>query len=105
MVGTAGGSLYEVAVEERDKKEKVVRQLYDRSDQREPFSAVEMEVSGTGSSLRYLILAATPTRLYVFNGGGSLEITFGRPPKITELPSGRQSRSASRTQTSSHPLP
>ena len=78
--------------------------------------AAQMEVSGTGtgSGLRFLVLAATPTRLYLFTGITSLEATFGaytgtgtvngRPPKITELPSTLKSRCPKPTPDTRHPM-
>ncbi|KAL3688498.1 hypothetical protein R1sor_014807 [Riccia sorocarpa] len=90
VLGTTTGQLFEMSVEEKDKKEKYVNKLFELSEMPEPFVGVQMETVGTGASTRYLVVAATPSRLYVFVGSGSLEATFqayeNQVIRFTELP-------------------
>lgn len=90
IVGTTSGQLYETAVEEKDKKEKFCKLLFELSEVPEPFIGVQMEVVNLGSTTRYFVMAATPSRLYIFQGTGSLEAVFKAysegPPHFTELP-------------------
>ncbi|KAL0341501.1 UNVERIFIED_CONTAM: Vacuolar sorting protein 18 [Sesamum calycinum] len=66
ILGTDNGQLYEVAVEEKEKKE------------------------STNNGTRYYVMAVTPTRLYSFTGVGSLESVFAsyaeRAVHFMELP-------------------
>eukprot|EP00850_Spirogloea_muscicola_P002070 SM000008S22159 [mRNA] locus=s8:142254:150448:+ [translate_table: standard] len=92
VAATEEGQLLELLIEEREKREKYVRLLYEPAgENREPFSDVQMETTGTAPSLRYFVMAVTPTRLYVFTGVGTLEAVFTpystQLPRYTELPS------------------
>ncbi|KAK3283679.1 hypothetical protein CYMTET_8639 [Cymbomonas tetramitiformis] len=92
VIGTRSGSLYEVEVAEKEKKEKVFKQLYDGGDGREPVEALQMEVMGTSTQgTRYFLLAVTATRCFVFSGVGNLEAMFvshgaGGFSPLVELP-------------------
>ncbi|OAE21445.1 hypothetical protein AXG93_3506s1190 [Marchantia polymorpha subsp. ruderalis] len=90
VLGTTTGQLFEMSVEEKDKKEKYVNKLFEITEMPEPFIGVQMETVGTGASTRYLVLAATASRLYTFVGTGSLEATFqayeNQVIRFTELP-------------------
>eukprot|EP00850_Spirogloea_muscicola_P007111 SM000035S13091 [mRNA] locus=s35:311242:319427:- [translate_table: standard] len=75
VAATEEGQLLELLIEEREKREKYVRLLYEPAgENREPFSDVQMETTGTAPNLRYFVMAVTPTRLYVFTGVGTLEV-------------------------------
>lgn len=89
-IGTTGGQLYETSLEEKEKKEKPLKLLYDLSELNEPIVGLQMETSSVGPQVRYFLMAITPTRLYSFTGLGSLEATFSayvdREVRFTELP-------------------
>ncbi|CAN6443641.1 unnamed protein product [Victoria cruziana] len=78
ILGTDGGQIYEVFVDEKEKKEKYLRLLYELSELQEPFMDLQMETTGTGNATRYYVMAVTPTRLYSFTGIGSLDVVFSR---------------------------
>nr|ATA62870.1 putative zinc ion binding protein [Hesperocyparis bakeri] len=90
IFGTMGGQLYEVVVEEKDKKEKHLKLLYELIELKEPFVSLQMETIATGGTTRYYVMASTPTRLYTFTGTGSLDAVFAayanRSMHFTELP-------------------
>ncbi|CAM6102948.1 unnamed protein product [Calypogeia fissa] len=90
IVGTTTGQLFELLVEEKDKREKYVNKLFELTERLEPFVGVQMETVGAGPSVRHLVMAATPSRLYVFVGNGSLELVFqeysDQVARFTELP-------------------
>eukprot|EP01018_Ginkgo_biloba_P010354 Gb_14455 [translate_table: standard] len=90
VLGTMGGELYEIVIEEKDKKEKHLKLLYELTELKEPFVGLQMETSGTGTATRYYLMAVTPTRLYAFTGTGSLDVVFStytdRVVHFTELP-------------------
>jgi hypothetical protein len=67
----------EIVLDEKDKKDAPVKQLYDLEDVPEPIKGLEHQcLSGDKS----LVLVATPTRLYVFMGGPTLEAVFASYP-------------------------
>jgi len=72
LVGTAHGVLAELLVEEKDKREKHFKHLYTLGGGQEPVNAVEVRTSGG----RTVVMAVTPTRLYLFAGDPSLETLF-----------------------------
>ncbi|KAH9310907.1 hypothetical protein KI387_025942, partial [Taxus chinensis] len=75
VFGTMGGQLYEVVIEEKDKKEKHLKLLFELTELKESFVSLQMETIAIGSTTRYYIMAATPTRLYTFTGTGSLDVS------------------------------
>ncbi|KAI5058038.1 hypothetical protein GOP47_0026208 [Adiantum capillus-veneris] len=89
-IGTSGGQLFETSLDEKEKKEKPLKLLYELRELNEPIIGVQMEASSVGQQVRYFLMAITPTRLYSFTGLGSLEATFAayadRPVRFTELP-------------------
>ncbi|KAI5068926.1 hypothetical protein GOP47_0015227 [Adiantum capillus-veneris] len=89
-IGTSGGQLFETSLDEKEKKEKPLKLLYELTELTEPIIGIQMETSSVGQQVRYFLMAITPTRLYSFTGLGSLEATFAayadRPVRLTELP-------------------
>jgi hypothetical protein len=79
ILGTTNGQLYETAIEEKDKKEKYVKLLFEITEAPEPFIGVQMETVTTGTAVRYFVMAATPSRLYIFQGTTSLEVNSCLP--------------------------
>ncbi|KAL6493527.1 Vacuolar protein sorting-associated protein 18 like protein [Orobanche gracilis] len=90
ILGTNSGQLHEVAVDEKDKKEKYIKFLFELSELLEAFTGLQMETTGTNNGTRYYVMAVTPTRLYSFTGSGSLESVFAsyaeRAVHFMELP-------------------
>ncbi|XP_042039227.1 vacuolar sorting protein 18-like isoform X1 [Salvia splendens] len=90
ILGTENGQLYEVSVEEKDKKEKYIKFLFELNELPEEFTGLQMETTGTNNGIRYYVMAVTPTRLYSFTGIGSLESVFAsyaeRAVHFMELP-------------------
>ncbi|XP_024543759.1 vacuolar protein sorting-associated protein 18 homolog isoform X2 [Selaginella moellendorffii] len=90
VLATASGQIYEMLVEEKDKKEKYVKVLFELTELKEAFTGLQIENISSSTTTRYFIMAVTPTKLYVFVGTGSLESLFssyaGRVVKFTELP-------------------
>lgn len=90
ILGTEGGQLYETLIEEKDKKEKHLKLLFELTELKEPFASLQMETIGTGTATRYYVMAVTTTRLYSFTGIGSLDALFAaysdRNVHFTELP-------------------
>ncbi|KAJ3688031.1 hypothetical protein LUZ61_017195 [Rhynchospora tenuis] len=78
ILGTQNGQLFEMAVDEAEKREKYVKQLFELTDPREPITGLEMETTSVGNSTRFYVMAVTATRLYSFTGIGSLESVFAR---------------------------
>ncbi|KAM1515110.1 hypothetical protein EV1_014124 [Malus domestica] len=76
ILGTDNGQLYEMAVDEKDKKEKYVKFLFELLELPEAFMSLQMEMATILSGTRYYVMAVTPTRLYSFTGIGSLETVF-----------------------------
>lgn len=90
VIGTTGGQLYEACVEEKEKKERPLKLLYELTELQEPIVGLQMEMGGTSPHMQYYLMAITPTRLYSFTGLVSLETVFSayvdRPVRFTELP-------------------
>uniref|UniRef100_A0A1D1YN30 Vacuolar protein sorting-associated protein 18 n=1 Tax=Anthurium amnicola TaxID=1678845 RepID=A0A1D1YN30_9ARAE len=90
ILGTDSGQLYEVAVDEKDKKEKYIKLLYELKELPEAIMGLQMETATVSSATRYYVMAVTPTRLYSFTGIGSLDIVFAsyaeRAVHFMELP-------------------
>ncbi|KAL3628860.1 Vacuolar protein sorting-associated protein 18 like protein [Castilleja foliolosa] len=76
ILGTDNGQLHEVYVDEKDKKEKYIKFLFELNELPEAFTGLQMETTGTNNGTRYYVMAVTPTRLYSFTGIGSLESVF-----------------------------
>ncbi|KAJ3693670.1 hypothetical protein LUZ60_009150 [Juncus effusus] len=78
VLGTENGQLFEMAVDEADKREKYVKQLFELTDPPEAITGLQMETTSVGNSVRFYVMAVTATRLYSFTGIGSLETVFAR---------------------------
>ncbi|CAM8951692.1 unnamed protein product [Rhodiola kirilowii] len=76
VLGTDNGQLYEIAVDEKDKKEKYIKFLFELTELPEAFMGLQMETTIVENGTRYYVMAVTPTRLYSFTGIGSLETVF-----------------------------
>ncbi|CAA7039144.1 unnamed protein product [Microthlaspi erraticum] len=90
ILGTHDGQLFEMAVEEKDKREKYIKFLFELEELPEAFMALQMEAASISSGMRYYVMAVTPTRLYSFTGIGTLESVFAsykeRAVHFMELP-------------------
>ncbi|THG19953.1 hypothetical protein TEA_021574 [Camellia sinensis var. sinensis] len=90
ILGTDNGQLHEIAVDEKDKKEKHVNFLFELKELPEAFMGLQMETASTSNGTKYYMMAVTPTRLYSFSGIGSLDTVFAsyvdRPVRFMELP-------------------
>ncbi|KAM0936066.1 putative transcription factor C2H2 family [Dioscorea sansibarensis] len=90
ILGTENGQMYEMAVDEVDKKEKYVKVLFELNELPEAITGLQMETAAVGNATRYYVMAVTPTRLYSFTGIGSLETVFAsysdRAVHFMELP-------------------
>ncbi|XP_077238877.1 zinc ion binding protein isoform X2 [Tasmannia lanceolata] len=90
ILGTDNGQLYEIAVDEKDKKEKYLKLLFELTELPEAFMGLQMETASIGDTSRYYVMAVTPTRLYSFTGIGLLETVFAsysdRVVHFMELP-------------------
>lgn len=90
IIGVDNGQLYEMAVDEKDKKEKYIKFLFEMIELPEAFMGLEMETANVSNGTRYYVMAITPTRLYSFTGIGSLETVFAsyvdRAVHFMELP-------------------
>ncbi|KAJ8763821.1 hypothetical protein K2173_003603 [Erythroxylum novogranatense] len=90
ILGTENGQLHEMAVDEKDKKEKYIKFLYDLKELPEAFMGLQMETANLSNGTRYYVMAVTPTRLYSFTGIRSLETVFAsyldRAVHFMELP-------------------
>ncbi|KAK6919503.1 Pep3/Vps18/deep orange [Dillenia turbinata] len=73
VLGTDNGQLHEIAVDEKDKKEKYIKFLFELTELPEAFMGLQMETATLSNGTRYYIMAVTPTRLYSFTGIGSLD--------------------------------
>nr|CAD1822911.1 unnamed protein product [Ananas comosus var. bracteatus] len=71
ILGTENGQIYETAVDEVEKREKYVKQLFELTELREAITGLQMETASVGNATRYYVMAVTPTRLYSFTGIGS----------------------------------
>ncbi|CAH8391561.1 unnamed protein product [Eruca vesicaria subsp. sativa] len=90
ILGTEDGQLFEMAVDEKDKREKYIKFLFELEELPEAFMALQMETANISSGMRYYVMAVTPTRLYSFTGIGTLESVFAsykeRAVHFMELP-------------------
>lgn len=90
ILGTNNGQLHELAVDEKDKREKYIKLLYELSELPEAFMGLQMETASISTGTRYYVMAVTPRRLYSFTGIGSLETVFlsyqDRAVRFMELP-------------------
>ncbi|XP_065874065.1 vacuolar sorting protein 18 [Euphorbia lathyris] len=90
ILGTDNGQLHEIAVDEKDKREKYIKLLYELTEIPGPFMGLQMETANLSNGTRYYVMAVTPTRLYSYTGIGSLESVFAsyanRQVHFMELP-------------------
>ncbi|KAI9383863.1 hypothetical protein POPTR_013G147600v4 [Populus trichocarpa] len=90
VIGTDNGQLFEMAVDEKDKREKYIKFLFELKELPEAFMALQMETASLSNVTRYYVMAVTPTRLYSFTGIGLLETVFAsyleRAVHFMELP-------------------
>ncbi|OWM78615.1 hypothetical protein CDL15_Pgr002786 [Punica granatum] len=78
ILGTDNGQLYEMAVDEKDKREKYIKFLFELTELPEAFMGLQVETASVATGTRYYLMAVTPTRLYSFTGIGSPEAVFAR---------------------------
>ncbi|XWS68577.1 hypothetical protein CRYUN_Cryun04dG0102200 [Craigia yunnanensis] len=90
ILGTDNGHLYEISVDEKDKREKYITPLFELAELPEAIMGLQMETAILSNGTRYYVMAVTPTRLYSFTGIGSLETVFAsyldRAVHFMELP-------------------
>ncbi|XP_012451770.1 vacuolar sorting protein 18 [Gossypium raimondii] len=90
ILGTENGQLYEIAVDEKDKREKYIKPLFELAELPEAIMGLQMETAIMSNGSRYYVMAVTPTRLYSFTGIGTLETVFAsylnRAVHFMELP-------------------
>ncbi|XWS54223.1 hypothetical protein CRYUN_Cryun10bG0071100 [Craigia yunnanensis] len=90
ILGTDNGQLYETTVDEKDKREKYIKPLFELAELPEAIMGLQMETAILSNGTRYYVMAVTPTRLYSFTGIGSLETVFAsyldRAVHFMELP-------------------
>ncbi|KAG9152184.1 hypothetical protein Leryth_016372 [Lithospermum erythrorhizon] len=90
ILGTENGQIHELAVDEKDKKEKYVKLLYELQELKEALTGLQMETASVNGAMRYYIMAVTSRRLCTFTGTGSLESVFSsyvdRAVHFMELP-------------------
>lgn len=90
ILGTDNGQLHEIAVDEKDKREKYMKFLFELAELPEAFMGLQMETASTSNGTRYYVMAVTPTRMYSFTGIGSLDTVFAsyleRAVHFMELP-------------------
>ncbi|CAL5381364.1 unnamed protein product [Camellia sinensis] len=76
ILGTDNGQLHEIAVDEKDKKEKHINFLFDLKELPEAFMGLQGRwTASTSNGTKYYMMAVTPTWLYSFSGIGSLDRT------------------------------
>lgn len=76
ILGTENGQIFEIAVDEQDKREKYAKLLFELSELPEAIMGLQMETAAVINATRFYVMAVTPTRLYSFTGIGSLETVF-----------------------------
>ncbi|TYI41420.1 hypothetical protein ES332_A01G019900v1 [Gossypium tomentosum] len=90
ILGTENGQLYEISVDEKDKREKYIKPLFELAELPEAIMGLQMETAIMSNGSRYYVMAVTPTRLYSFTGIGTLETVFAsylnRAVHFMELP-------------------
>ncbi|KAH9792781.1 vacuolar sorting protein 18 [Citrus sinensis] len=85
ILGTDTGQLHEMAVDEKDKREKYIKLLFELNELPEAFMGLQMETASLSNGTRYYVMAVTPTRLYSFTGFGSLDVNVMVVFFISEL--------------------
>ena len=75
LVGSLAGVLNEVVIDEKDKKERVAKRVFQLQDSKDPMTSVHQHRTPQGQRV---VLMATTDRLYVFSGKGSLEAMFAK---------------------------
>ena len=75
LVGSLAGVLNELVIDEKDKKEKVARRVFQLPDSKDPMTSVHQHTTSQGQRV---VLMSTTDRLYVFSGTGSFEAMFAR---------------------------
>ncbi|KAG8502091.1 hypothetical protein CXB51_000253 [Gossypium anomalum] len=90
ILGTENGQLYEISVDEKEKREKYIKPLFELAELPEAIMGLQMETAIMSNGSRYYVMAVTPTRLYSFTGIGTLETVFAsylnRAVHFMELP-------------------
>ncbi|KAH7576857.1 hypothetical protein JRO89_XS01G0163500 [Xanthoceras sorbifolium] len=90
ILGTDNGQLHEMAVDEKEKREKYIKFLFELKELPEAIMGLQMETASLTNGTRYYVMAVTPTRLYSFTGFGSLDTVFAsyldRAVHFMELP-------------------
>ncbi|KAJ0110814.1 hypothetical protein Patl1_02164 [Pistacia atlantica] len=90
ILGTDNGQFHELAVDEKDKREKYIKFLFELTELPEAIMGLQMETASLSNGTRYYVMAVTPTRLYSFTGFGSLDTVFAsyleRAVHFMELP-------------------
>ena len=75
LVGSLAGVLNELVIDEKDKKEKVARRVFQLQHSKDPMTSVHQHTTSQGQRV---VLVSTTDRLYVFSGTGSFEAMFAR---------------------------
>lgn len=75
LLGSLSGALHEVTIDEKDKKEKLAKRVFQLQDSKDPISSVYQHQAPQGQRM---VLMATSKCLYVFSGKGGLELMFAR---------------------------
>ena len=75
LVGSLAGVLNELVIDEKDKKERVARRVFQLQGSKDPMTSVHQHTTSQG---RRVVLMATTDRLYVFSGKGSFEAMFAK---------------------------
>ena len=78
LLGTGSGTLLEMVLEERERREPLPRPLYDLGGPTHPVHGLALAALPHS---RTLALVATPSRLLVFAGGPGLEQLFALYPE------------------------
>ncbi|RVW95110.1 Vacuolar protein sorting-associated protein 18-like [Vitis vinifera] len=60
ILGTDNGQLHEIAVDEKDKREKYMKFLFELAELPEAFMGLQMETASTSNGTRYYVMAVTP---------------------------------------------
>ncbi|GJX05371.1 vacuolar protein sorting-associated protein 18 [Tanacetum coccineum] len=74
ILGTENGKLHEIVVDEKVKRGKYIKFLFELSEYPEAFEGLQMETASMGNVTIYYVMAVTPTRLYSFTGIGTPEV-------------------------------
>ncbi|KAL2527636.1 zinc ion binding [Abeliophyllum distichum] len=65
ILGTDNGQLHEIAVDEKDKKEKYIKFLFELSELPESFTGLQMETASINNGTRYYVMAVTPHPVFI----------------------------------------